>query len=53
MDILASISQPTGLWQTIIFGIESGVGNYALAIILVTLMIKVVLLPFDFFEKGE
>lgn len=51
MDILASISQPTGLWQTIIFGIESGVGNYALAIVLVTLMIKVVLLPFDFFNK--
>lgn len=51
MDILASISQPTGMWQTIIFGIESGVGNYALAIILVTLIIKVALLPFDFVNK--
>lgn len=51
MDILASISQPTGMWQTIIFGIENFVGNYALAIVLVTLIIKVALLPFDFINK--
>lgn len=51
MGILAALSQPTGMWQTIIFGLEKGIGNYALAIILVTIIIKFVLLPFDFVNK--
>lgn len=53
MDLLNVIttSAPKGLWPTLIFGIESGVKNYAVALILITLAIKFVLLPFDFFNK--
>lgn len=50
MDLLM-VAQPTGLWESILFGIESGVGNYAVTIILITLMIKLVLLPLDFGNK--
>ena len=53
MDLLSVIttSAPKGMWPTLIFGIESGVKNYAVALILITLAIKFVLLPFDFFNK--
>ncbi len=48
---LLMVSQPGGMWEKILFGIESGVGNYAIAIILITLIIKIVLLPADFMNK--
>ncbi len=50
MDLLM-VAQPTGLWESILFWLESWVGNYAIAIILITLLIKIVLLPFDFLNK--
>lgn len=50
MDLLIA-AQPKGLWEGILFAIESWVGNYAIAIILITLIIKVVMLPFDFMNK--
>ena len=50
MDLL-TVAQPTGLWESILFGIEAGVGDYAVAIILITLIIKVILLPIDFVNK--
>ena len=52
MDLLAiTLSQPKGLWQSIIFGMENALGNYALALILVTIIIKFVMVPFDFVNK--
>ena len=52
MDLLAiSLTKPTGFWEAIIFGMENGVKNYALALILVTIIIKLVMVPFDFVNK--
>jgi YidC/Oxa1 family membrane protein insertase len=45
------IAQPTGVWETIIFAFTAGIANYAWAIIVLTLLIKLVMLPFDFFNK--
>ncbi len=50
MDLLM-VAQPTGVWESILFWLESWVGNYAIAIIIITLLIKLVLLPFDFMNK--
>jgi len=50
MDLLMVV-QPTGLWENILFGIETWLGNYAVAIILITLIIKLVLLPIEFCNK--
>ena len=52
MGLLAiSLSQPTGFWESIIFGMEDAVKNYALALILVTVIIKFIMVPFDFVNK--
>lgn len=52
MDLLAiSLSKPTGFWQSIIFGMEGSLKNYALALIIVTILIKVIMVPFDFINK--
>lgn len=52
MDLLAiSLTKPTGLWATIIFGMEGSLKNYALALIIVTILIKLVMVPFDFVNK--
>ena len=51
MDFLAEIVKPTGLWAKIIFGLEGGVGNYILAIIIITVLVKLVLVPFDFINR--
>lgn len=52
MDLLAiTLSAPTGLWETMIFGMEKALGNYAVALILVTIIIKLVMVPFDFVNK--
>ena len=52
MDLLAiSLTKPVGFWEAIIFGMENGVKNYALALILVTIIIKLVMVPFDFVNK--
>lgn len=44
------LTQPTGFWPTIIFTF-SKVGNYAWGIVLLTICIKLVMLPLDFFNK--
>ena len=53
MDLLNAItlSQPLGFWDSIIFGLEGAVGNYALALILVTIIIKLVMVPLDFINR--
>lgn len=48
---LLAISQPTGVWATIINVFESGVGSYLLAIVLITLIIRIILAPFDTVNK--
>lgn len=48
---LLAISQPTGVWATIINAFENGVGSYLLAIVLITLIVKVILSPFDTINK--
>lgn len=51
MGFLNAIAQPTGLWYNIIFAFEGWLGNYILAIFLITVIIKLVLLPFDVLNK--
>lgn len=53
MGILNAIqlSAPNGFWSTIIFGLEKAVKNYALALILITVLIKLVMVPFDFLNR--
>ncbi len=53
MDLLNAITlvKPTGFWPSIIFGLEGAVKNYAWALILVTVIIKLVLVPLDFINR--
>ena len=54
MDILngiLNIARPTGVWPSIINAFESGVGSYLLAIVLITLVLRIALSPFDVFNK--
>ena len=50
-NLLCEVSAPTGLWASIINWLEGGIGNYAVVIIVLTILIKLVMLPFDFFNK--
>ncbi len=47
----AEISRPTGVWEQIIMAFHNGIPNYAWAIIIFTLVLKIVLLPLDFFNR--
>ena len=53
MDLLnvVELAKPTGFWSNIIFGLENSVGHYALALILITIIIKLVVVPFDFVNR--
>lgn len=53
MNILSflSVSAPKSLWVTLINWIQSGVGNLGWTIILVTLLVKLVTLPLEFWVK--
>ncbi len=51
MDFLNLLLQPTGFWENIIFGLETVVKDYGLTLILITLIIKAVMLPFDLLNK--
>ena len=42
---------PNGVWENIIAFFSSNIGNYAVAIILVTICIKLLLLPIDYFNR--
>lgn len=44
-------TQPQGMWEFFIFGLEGAIKNYGLTIILITLIIKLIMLPFDFFNR--
>lgn len=49
--LLNAISEPGGLWATIIRAFEGGVGSYILAVLLLTLIIRVVWAPVDTLNK--
>ena len=51
LNFLLSVSEPSGFWETIIKAFENGVGSYILAIVLITLIIRVIWAPFDVFNK--
>ena len=53
MDLLnvIELSQPTGFWHTIIFGMENALSNYAVALILITIIINLVKVPLDFVNR--
>lgn len=42
---------PKGMWESLIKVFYNGLGNYVVAIILLTLTIKVVLMPLDFLQR--
>lgn len=46
-----AINKPTGVWEQIIMAFHNGIPNYAWAIIIFTLVLKIVLLPIDFFNR--
>lgn len=48
---LAGAGNPGGLWSNIIFWVNGGVFNLGWAIVLVTLMVKLVMFPLDFWMK--
>lgn len=51
LSTLLSVAEPTGFWATIIKAFEGGVGSYILAIVLLTLVIRIIWAPFDTFNK--
>ncbi len=51
MGFLNSIPQPTGFWFNILFAFENWLGSYVLGIILITVIIKLALLPLDVVNK--
>ena len=54
MDYIISnllVSAPGGLWEKIIMAFEGGIGSFAVSVILLTLIIKLLMSPVDFFNK--
>lgn len=51
MDILSLLLQPNGMWENIIFFFESLVGQYGVALILVSVAIKIAMLPLDVLNR--
>ena len=54
MDNLISgllMATPSGLWESIIMGLEGWLGTFSLSIIILTIIIKLVMSPLDFFNK--
>lgn len=51
LSFLSSVEAPSSLWVTLINWVKSGIGNLGWTIILVTVIIKLVTTPLDFFAK--
>lgn len=51
ISAILSVAEPTGVWQTIIKAFESGVGSYILAVVLITLIIRLIWAPLDTINK--
>lgn len=50
-NILTIIPTPSGMWQSIIIGFDNFLGSYVLAILLLTLIIRLILVPLDTANK--
>ncbi len=48
---LLSVSAPTGLWGNLINWLSKGIASYAVVLIVLTLLVKMVMLPLDVFNK--
>lgn len=46
-----SVTAPTGLWESILFAFNNGILNYAWAVIIFTIVLKVIISPLDFFNR--
>jgi YidC/Oxa1 family membrane protein insertase len=51
LAVAAEIAEPSGVWEKIIIAFNAGIANYAWAIIIFTIVLKIALLPLDFFNK--
>ncbi len=51
LSTLLAVSEPTGMWETIIKAFEGFTNNYILAIILLTVLIRIVWAPIDTLNK--
>lgn len=53
MDFLSTLlaTAPSGFWATIVFAFENFVNDYGVALILITISIRFLLLPFDLLNK--
>ena len=51
LNILLAIAKPTGFWENIIFGLDNKILNYALTLIVIGVLIKLITLPIDFINK--
>lgn len=49
--LINAVSEPSGLWAIIIKAFESGVGSYILAVLLLTIIIRLVWAPVDTLNK--
>lgn len=52
VNLILSAQAPTGFWPSIIQFFNNAFVNYTVAIIMLTLCIKLILLPFDFLNKS-
>ncbi len=49
--LLATAKAPTGAWPSIINWVQSFIGNYGWTIIFITVILKLIMLPLDFWMK--
>lgn len=50
-NLIAGVSTPGGLWSILINWMHSGIGNFGWTILFVTLLVKLVVSPLDFWVK--
>lgn len=51
VNLLTQLPKPGGLWPIIIGGIHNGIGNLGWTIVIFTLIVKLVMTPFDFLMR--
>ena len=45
------MATPSGLWEKIIMGFDGWIGTFSISIIILTIIIKIIMSPLDFFNK--
>lgn len=53
LSMLLAVSEPTGMWETIIKAFEGALGNYILAILLLTVIIRIIWAPIDLLNRRQ